>query len=213
MPRARPATRTDSPSNGPWLAWHEDGFDAAAARLRTRARNEFGVQALLPLPPPGGPVPPRGPPPPIVDQWAVSRPWRPRARGHAPRGSRARRRAPGRRRPDPLRRASPPGPGSNPTSPPAREARAHPSRRRRTRQGVRRARRRPHLPHYVPQMTKAQPHDGDKVTVEARYSGAHAARRGVVPAPMTPGAASSGAPRPATITAGSRFTRTRTARG
>ena len=23
------------------------------------------------------------------------------------------------------------------------------------------------LPHYVPQMTKAEPHDGDKVTVEA----------------------------------------------
>ena len=27
------------------------------------------------------------------------------------------------------------------------------------------------LPHYVPQMTKAEPHDGDKVTVEARYQG------------------------------------------
>ena len=27
------------------------------------------------------------------------------------------------------------------------------------------------LPHYVPQMTRAEPHDGDKVTVEARYAG------------------------------------------
>ena len=27
------------------------------------------------------------------------------------------------------------------------------------------------LPHYVPQMTKAKVHDGDKVTVEARYDG------------------------------------------
>ena len=27
------------------------------------------------------------------------------------------------------------------------------------------------LPHYVPQMTSAKPHDGDKVTVEARYDG------------------------------------------
>jgi len=27
------------------------------------------------------------------------------------------------------------------------------------------------LPHYVPQMTSATPHDGDKVTVEARYDG------------------------------------------
>ena len=27
------------------------------------------------------------------------------------------------------------------------------------------------LPHYVPQMTRAELHDGDKVTVEARYDG------------------------------------------
>jgi uncharacterized membrane protein len=27
------------------------------------------------------------------------------------------------------------------------------------------------LPRYVPQMTSAEPHDGDKVTVEARYQG------------------------------------------
>ena len=35
------------------------------------------------------------------------------------------------------------------------------------------------LPHYVPQMTKAEPHDGDKVTVEARYA-AMPRRRGLV---------------------------------
>jgi carbon monoxide dehydrogenase subunit G len=27
------------------------------------------------------------------------------------------------------------------------------------------------LPHYVPQLTRAERHDGDKVTVEARYAG------------------------------------------
>ena len=32
------------------------------------------------------------------------------------------------------------------------------------------------LPHYVPQMTKAEPHDGDKVTVDGPLRRAHAAR-------------------------------------
>ena len=68
------------------------------------------------------------------------------------------------------------------------------------------------LPHYVPQMTRAEPHDGDKVTVEARYDGHTQHGEGWF-RPTTPSAGSSGAPRAAPTTAGCRSIPTRTARG
>ena len=45
--------------SGPWLAWHEDGLHAPAARLRAGEQRR-GDAGVLPPAPPGRAVPPRG---------------------------------------------------------------------------------------------------------------------------------------------------------
>ena len=203
----------DRVPSGPWLAWHEDGFTLPplAYELASQRVRRAG---LLPLPPPRGAVPPGGHAA-IVSRLGASRSRRPRARRHDARG--ARRRHPtargGRRasRRIAVRRVRRPGRARGCSLPRVKHEHTHhvAADADKVYAALADVSQPPALraaDDQAPTRTTATRSPSRPATTATRST----ARRGS--RPTTPSAGSSGAPRAAPTTAGSRSTPTRTAR-